>query len=165
MLANVKVSYWPPSPIICSLTHCMTVSMIQAALLCKRATSKDVDAVNWGHNIPLLLKLAILVPCFSEYFSVSCVYWLFGYFGLVHPGRTGSGYSSLVHGCEQCAGMPWCRSGPPRRWPAVPLSCPSCLWTKPTRREGNVGPGAGSTAVTLLHIIWARSHIDGDIFD
>lgn len=54
-------------------------------------------------------------------------------------------------GEQACLG---CRFGPPRLWPAVLLSCPFPLWTKPMQRGRATWRfwGEGCTAVTLPHV-------------
>ena len=75
-----------------------------------------------------------------------------------------TGVNNVEAGGEACHGG---RSGPPRLWPAVPLSCLSSQRTKPaqggrgTWREKVGGGGSWSTAVTLLHIIWESGGKEG----
>lgn len=102
---------------------------------------------NLGYNIPLLL---IVLLCFSECFIVFIDFLFFG--GPVHPGRTGVNRPILLsctavnnvqanHGVDQAH---------PDGGPLSPLVVhPACEQSQ-HGGKGNVGPGAGSTAVTLL---------------
>lgn len=66
--------------------------MVQAALLCKRATEECAVKGPWCWEIGAIISLSCSSRLFfySKYFSLSCVYWLFGYFELVHSRTTGS---------------------------------------------------------------------------
>lgn len=103
----------------------------------KNVLSKDAAWGNWGHNIPLLLKSAISVCRFSEYFFLWAVFIDRCVLGEIRPILLSY---MAVNNVQACHGVDWAHTDGGL---LSPLSCPSCLWTKPRWREGNVGPGEG----------------------